>query len=56
MLLSDGSLEAPVDKAIRKKLENDPEKKPEKTETKSSAVPDEGKTPDRKTTEKKAQP
>ena len=56
MLLSDGSLEAPVDKAIRKKLENDPDKKPEKTETKSSAVPDEGKTPDRKTTEKKAQP
>ena len=44
------------DKAIRKKLENDPDKKPEKTETKSSAVPDEGQTPDRKTTEKKAQP
>ena len=52
MLLSDGSLEAPVDKATRTKLENDPDKKPEKTETAGTA-PAEAKASDGKTAGKK---
>ena len=52
MLLSDGSLEAPVDKATQKKLENDPDKKPEKTETAGTA-PAEAKASDGKTAGKK---
>ena len=52
MLLSDGSLEAPVDKATRKKLENDPDKKPEMNETAGTA-PAEAKASDGKTAGKK---
>ncbi len=52
MLLSDGSREAPVDKATRTKLENDPDKKPEKTET-SGTAPAEAKASDGKTSGKK---
>ena len=52
MLLSDGSLEAPVDKATQKKLENDPDKKPEKTETAGTASA-EAKVSDGKTAGKK---
>ena len=56
MLLSDGSLETPTSKADQKKLENDPEKKPEKAEETVSAAPAEAKASGRKNTEKKEQP
>ena len=53
MLLRDGSLETPTSKADQKKLENDPEKKPEKTEETGSAAPAETKASGRKSAENK---
>ena len=53
MLLRDHSIEVAEEPARRKQLENDPEKKPEKTETVSSAAPAEAKASGRKSTENK---
>ena len=56
MLVNEGSLETPTSKAEQKKLENDPEKKPEMAEETASAAPAEAKASGRKSTEKKEQP
>ena len=53
MLLEDRSIEVSDNGPRRKQLENDPEKKPEKTETISSAAPAEAKASGRKSTENK---
>ena len=57
MLVSDGSLETPNSKAQQKKLENDPEKKPEQAEEIGSAAPaEEPKASGRKSAAKKDEP